>query len=260
MNISEEVLKQFAGHIANAKRLVVSTGAGISKESGVPTFRDAHDGLWAKYDPMQLATPQAFRRNPKLVWDWYQYRRDLIASAEPNPGHYALVELEELTPQMIIVTQNVDGFHQMVGSRDVIGLHGNIQEFKCFDNCQGIPTLIDIDALEWDKESGPPLCPYCQQAYARPNVVWFGEALPAEALERAFQLSLQADVMLVVGTSGLVQPSASLPAITRRSGGMVLEINPNPSMITSIANQHLMVPSGEALPVVVNLVRQMKET
>lgn len=253
-------LETFAKVLAASQRLVISTGAGISKESGIPTFRDAQTGLWAKYDPEQLATPQAFRANPKLVWDWYQFRRDLVQQARPNPGHYALVELETLLPHVVIITQNVDGFHHQVGSRDVICLHGNIQENKCFEDCQGDPTLVDISKLEWDKMAGPPLCPYCQKAYVRPNVVWFNESLPQEALHRAFRLVSETDVMLVIGTSGVVQPAASLPYIARQNGATILEINPNPSDITPLATHYLPAPSGEVLPLIIHLIRDGKST
>ncbi|NDJ86265.1 MAG: NAD-dependent deacylase [Chloroflexi bacterium] len=253
-------LETVARMLVDAQRLVVLTGAGMSKESGVPTFREAHDGLWARYDPTSLATPGAFRRNPKLVWDWYTYRRELIAGSAPNPGHHALVALEDLLPQVVIVTQNVDGFHQQVGSSDVICLHGNIQENKCFDDCQGKPTLVDISRLEWDAETGPPTCPYCRQALVRPNVVWFNETLPVAVLERAQQLSQDCDVMLVIGTSGVVYPAAYLPMIAHQSGATVLEINPSPSGISQIAVQRLAGGSGELLPLIVDLIRQLKST
>lgn len=258
MSYTETDITAFAEVIASTEHLIVSTGAGISKESGIPTFRDALDGLWAQYDPMQLATPRAFRQNPKLVWDWYQYRIALVEKATPNLGHYALVDLEKWLPQVTIITQNVDGFHQMVGSRDVVCLHGNIREYKCFDNCQGNPTLVDIQGLIRDKEKEPPTCPHCESAYLRPNVVWFEEMLPIEELHRAQALAETATVMLVIGTSGMVQPAASLPFMTRLSGGKVLEINPNPSQITPIAAHYLAAPSGEVLPRIVEKVREIK--
>jgi NAD-dependent deacetylase len=254
----QSTLEQFARLLSNAQHLVVFSGAGISKESGIPTFRDAHDGLWARYDATQLATPGAFLRNPKLVWDWYEYRRGLVAQANPNAGHYALIELEALLPQVIVVTQNIDGFHEMVGNTDVICLHGNIQLNRCFSNCQGDPTYVDVNQLEYDHEAGPPRCPYCQKAYVRPAVVWFEEALPAAALERAFQVSAEADVMLVIGTSGAVYPAAHLPFITHQNGGTILEINPNPSSISSIARCRLVGPSGELLPCVVKIIHSLK--
>ena len=256
--VSQSTLEEFAHILAHAKKLVVSTGAGISKESGIPTFRDAHDGLWAKYDPMQLATPTAFRRDPKLVWDWYQYRRDLVNQAQPNAGHYALVELENLLPHVIIVTQNIDGFHQQVGNTDVICLHGNIQRDKCFANCQGNPTYVDTKTLTWDNPDMPPICPHCEDSFIRPDVVWFEEALPHDELERAQHLSGEADVMLVIGTSGKVYPAAYLPIIAYQSGATILEINPNPSDLTPLAKFRLDGPSGEYLPQVIELIRKLK--
>lgn len=157
---------------------VVLTGAGISKESGIPTFRDAQEGLWAQYDPTELATPRAFQRNPKRVWDWYSYRRTLLAQAEPNPGHHAIAELERVLGRSVpVITQNVDGLHRQAGSTDVLPVHGDITRNKCFANCRGNPTLIDIETLEWDPGAGPPRCPHCG-AYVRPDVVWFEETLP----------------------------------------------------------------------------------
>jgi NAD-dependent deacetylase len=256
--LTDEQVTLFAKTLMASQHLVVSTGAGISKESGIPTFRDAMDGLWAKYNPEELATPAAFQRNPKLVWDWYQYRLNLVEQAKPNAGHHALVDLEKLLPKVTIITQNVDGFHLMVGSSDVVCLHGNIREFKCFNDCQGKPTLVDITQLAWDKDKEPPTCPYCQKAYVRPNVVWFNETLPPEALRRASTLAQNTDVMLVIGTSGMVQPAASLPYITKQMGGKVLEINPNPSEITPLTDHFLAAPSGIALPLVVEKIRQLK--
>jgi NAD-dependent deacetylase len=247
------LLRQAARAIRSSQKLVILTGAGISKESGIPTFRDAMDGLWAKYDPEQLATPAAFRRNPKLVWDWYQYRRELIAPARPNPGHDAIAELEKYLPHVVVITQNVDGLHQIAGSSDVIPVHGDIRQNKCFANCQGDPTPINIDELTWDKTAGPPQCPHCG-AYVRPDVVWFTESLPGPALERAFDLSRTCDVMLIVGTSGVVVPVATLPQYARQNGATVIEVNPNETPITTIAHIYLAGPGGEILPKIVTAI------
>ncbi len=145
--------------LAHAKLVAVSSGAGISKESGIPTFRDALSGLWAKYDPQQLATPQAFKRDPDLVWSWYMYRTKLVHNAGPNPGHYALAELEEWVPRVVILTQNVDGLHARAGSRDIVELHGRLGRFKCFDDCKGSSTLVDLDnmGLIFEKSAGQQL-------------------------------------------------------------------------------------------------------
>src|SRR5688572_5234796 len=137
-------LERAAEALDRARLVVISSGAGISKESGVPTFRDAQDGLWAKYDPEQLATPSAFARNPDLVWSWYMYRTGLVQNAAPNPGHHAIAGLEDLVPQVVVLTQNVDGMHARAGSSDIVELHGRLGRFKCFENCQGVPTYIDM--------------------------------------------------------------------------------------------------------------------
>lgn len=243
-------IQQAAALLRRSQNLVVLTGAGVSKESGVPTFRDALDGLWARYDPAQLATVEAFRRNPKLVWGWYTYRREMVARARPNPGHRALAALEKHFPLLTIITQNVDDLHEQAGSAHIIHLHGSIAESKCFDNCQGSPTLIDIRALAYDPEQGPPACPHCG-GWVRPNVVWFGEMLPQDALQEAYALCASADALLVVGTSGLVTPAATLPGITRGGGGQIIEVNPDYSMITRIADIKLEGPSGQMLPLLV---------
>ncbi|NDJ79189.1 MAG: NAD-dependent deacylase [Chloroflexi bacterium] len=245
-----------AAILKRSQRLVVSTGAGVSKESGIPTFRDALEGLWAQYDPQKLATPRGFLQNPKLVWDWYAHRRALLADAKPNPGHYALAEMEALVPQLVLVTQNIDGLHQEAGSSDVVLLHGDIRLNKCHANCQGNPTHINIEELEWDRNAGPPVCPRCG-AWVRPDVVWYEELLPPAAIERAFNLSEVADVMLVVGTSGVTQPAASLPFAAKRAGGTLIEVNPEPSQITAIADHYLPGPSGEVLPQIVAAMRAL---
>jgi NAD-dependent protein deacetylase/lipoamidase len=248
--VTDEQIQQASNHIRTAKQLTVLTGAGVSKESGVPTFRDALDGLWARFDPTQLATRQAFEANPKLVWDFYEYRREIMRPAQPNPGHYALAELQRRFPHMRIITQNIDNLHERAGNRDIIRLHGAIAQNKCYFDCQGAPTLVDISMIEWDKASGPPPCPHCGR-WVRPNVVWFGEMLPADQLYRAKNLLLQTDVMLVIGTSGLVSPAADMPARAKDHGAIIIEINPDTSMITRIANLKLEGPSGEILPRIV---------
>jgi len=255
MTIHDRILEA-ARRLQQSTALVVLTGAGVSKESGIPTFRDALDGLWARYDPQQLATPEAFRANPRLVWDWYEHRRQMMHGIQPNPGHYALAALEDLLPQVVIVTQNIDGLHKMAGSTDIIPLHGNIHQHKCFANCQGDPTLIDIATLDWDGEDRPPECPYCG-SWVRPDVVWFNENLPHAELDRAVTLSKNADVMLVVGTSGVVQPAASLPYYARRyNDAFIIDVNPIPSEITPLAQVFLEGPSGEILPQVVRAMRE----
>jgi NAD-dependent deacetylase len=241
--------------LRDAELLVVLTGAGVSKESGVPTFRDALDGLWARFDPQELATPAAFARNPKLVWDWYEHRRQMLLSVQPNPGHYAIAELEDLLPQVVVVTQNVDGLHRAAGSTDIIELHGNIRRHKCSNDCKGMPTLVDVETLDWDRAEGPPACPNCG-ALVRPDVVWFTETLPPEALNRAMALCRAADAVLVVGTSGAVQPAASLPYYAKRwNDAYLIDVNPEEDEIAPIADLFLQGPSGQVLP---ELVRAMR--
>ncbi|MBK9748557.1 MAG: NAD-dependent deacylase [Anaerolineae bacterium] len=243
----EEQIRQAAALIKASERLVVLTGAGVSKESGVPTFRDALDGLWAKYDPMRLATPQAFASNPKLVWEFYEYRRRLMSPAQPNPAHQALAELERRIPTLQIITQNVDDLHEQAGSTRIIRLHGKISANKCSKSCQGDPTPVDVTTLTWDEQHEVPRCPHCG-AYVRPDVVWFGEMLPLDQLDEAKLASARADVMLVVGTSGTVMPAADMPHITRRVGGKVIEINPSESELTPIADLWLSGAAGNILP------------
>lgn len=250
----DDLIQQAAAIINKAIRnnqvMVVLTGAGVSKESGVPTFRDAMDGLWAKYDPQQLATPQAFLQNPKLVWDWYTYRRGLVRDAQPNPGHYALAEIERRFSRFLLVTQNVDDLHEQAGSTKLVHLHGRINETKCFFNCQGDPTIVDLSTITIDPANTPPNCPHCGR-WLRPNVVWFNEMLPTHELSTAVAASKTCDLMIVVGTSGLVEPAASLPRIAHDNGAKIIEVNPDTSMITPIADIKLEGASGVMLPKVV---------
>lgn len=248
-----DLIEQAADLIAQAEQVVVFTGAGVSKESGLPTFRDAQGGLWARYNPEDLASLQGFRRNPELVWTWYQHRRTLYGDVEPNPGHRAIAELEALVPRVVVVTQNVDDLHRRAGSTDIIELHGNIYRYKCLDEGR----LLKLEDLE-GTDQVPPLCPYCG-GLVRPDVVWFGEFLPPGALDRAIQESRQCDVMLVVGTSAIVQPAALLPYEAANHGASIIEVNPNPSGATRIADVFLQGPSGEVLPQVLHAVRQRKQ-
>ncbi len=245
--LNDTAIQQAAECLRGIKRVAVLTGAGVSAESGVPTFRDAISGLWERYDPHQLATAHAFKQAPKLVWDWYEYRRGLVRAAHPNGGHYALAALEQRVEQFTLITQNVDALHEQAGSRNVLHLHGSIAESKCFFDCQGDPTLVDVSRLSWDTTSGPPPCPHCGR-WVRPNVVWFGEFLPVGVLNDAKIASAGCQVMLVVGTSGLVEPAASLPLLARQRGAQVIEVNPQHTPITDIAHIHLQGTSGQTLP------------
>lgn len=250
--VSNHPLRAAAERLRRSERLVVLTGAGMSKESGIPTFRDALEGMWARFDPEELATPQAFQRNPRLVWEWYEMRRLQVLEVQPHAGHYALADLEDRLPQAVVITQNVDGLHKRAGSSDVIELHGNITQHKCFADCQGAPTLLDIATLS--QTEVPPRCPHCG-AYVRPNVVWFNEFLPVEALERARDLCLRADVVLIVGTSGIVQPAASLPYIAKQHGGaFLIDVNPERDEIAPICDIFLQGTAGSVLPQLVELL------
>ena len=235
MDISHKLIEELRG----ARSIVALTGSGISAESGIPTFREAQTGLWARYDPQQLATPEAFARDPLLVWEWYGWRRKLVGEAEPNPGHRALVELEKKTPSFTLVTQNVDGLHERAGSRDVIELHGNI-----------LRTICSAERVEVDPGKAVekhPVCPNCNSPL-RPDVVWFGEMLPAGAMESASEAAESCEVFLSIGTSGLVYPAASLPSAAAAAGAAIVEINPQDTPLTSKADYTLRGTAGEALP------------
>ena len=224
--------------LRDARHICVLTGAGVSAESGVPTFRDAQQGLWAKYDPLQLATPEAFADKPALVWRWYAWRRELVAKVEPNPGHVALAQLADSVPRLTLVTQNVDGLHQRAGSKDVIEFHGNIFDDRCFDEGGLVENVGDGE---------PPRCPGCG-GFVRPGVVWFGESIPEEALNASFAAATDCDVFLSVGTSSLVYPAAGLVEIAREAGAIAVEINPNPTQQSSNFDHALVGKSGEILP------------
>jgi len=225
----------------DARRVVVLTGAGISAESGIPTFRDALTGLWARYRAEDLATPEAFARNPSLVWSWYRMRREMVAGAEPNPGHRAIARLESRVVRFTLITQNVDGLHRRAGSTDPVELHGNLLRARC--SREG--TVVE----SWEEpETGPPRCARCE-AYLRPDVVWFGEILPEHALRRAREASADCDVFLSVGTSNLVEPAASLPWLAASTDAVVAVVNPSLEGQRSGARiYHLVGRAGELLP------------
>jgi NAD-dependent deacetylase len=230
--------------IQDAESVAVLTGAGISAESGVSTFRGP-GGLWRNFSPEDLATPEAFERNPRLVWEWYEWRRDCIRKSQPNAGHHALAELERQKAEksldaFTLITQNVDGLHDRAGSHRILKLHGDIW----ITRCTGCGT-------EERKES-PPLAelpPRCQcGSLLRPGVVWFGEALPAIEWEQAFAAAARAKVFMVVGTSGVVYPAAGLVHVARRAGAEIAVINPEPTALDSEAAWVLRGASGEILP------------
>jgi NAD-dependent deacetylase len=238
--------------VQDARSIAVLTGAGVSAESGVPTFRAAQTGLWAKHDPMTLASPQGFARDPALVWDWYQWRRKLIAEARPNAGHHALAELDQATDELVVITQNVDGFHQLAGSNNVLELHGNIQRTIC----SVTRKPIAVDWLDQHADTHPPPSPHDSHGLARPDVVWFGEALDADILNAAFTAAEQCDLMIVAGTAGVVHPAASIPPAAVRAGACMIDINPQTSELTHLAHWHLSGPSGYWLPLLAKARRQ----
>ncbi len=243
MDFPQELLTR----LRTCARVAVLTGAGISAESGVPTFRDAQDGLWARFNPQDLATADAFRRNPALVWDWYAYRRNLVSAARPNAGHRALAALEKRFPHFTLITQNIDSLHQEAGSCNVIELHGNIRRVRCFD-C-GAP------AETWQEDADrPPRCETCG-GLLRPAVVWFGEALPRRALEKALQAARSAQVFFSIGTSGLVEPAASLPFVARSAGALVVEINLERTPLSDAADYAFHGKAGEILPALVEALQ-----
>lgn len=229
-----------------APKLVALTGAGVSQESGLRTFRDAQAGLWAQYKPEELASPEAFRRDPKLIWDWYAWRREAVKAVRPNPGHYALVEIEKRVPHFTLITQNVDGLHRMAGSQHVLELHGNIQRVRCAE-CYTFTETWDDDT------EAVPRCKSCG-GLLRPDVVWFGEALPRDQLEAAVEAARNCDVFFSIGTSGVVQPSASLAFAAHNRGAVVVEINAEPTPLTPKVNYALYGKSGEILPRLVEAV------
>ena len=228
--------------LRNARNTLVLTGAGMSAESGIPTFRDAQSGLWAKFRPEELATPEAFAQNPQTVWDWYAERRSNIAGVNPHAGHHALVELERYFESLLLVTQNVDGLHQKAGSCDVIELHGNIMH----SICSRTGKRIDSDWIN-SNPGRPPVSPHHPLGQARPAVIWFGEQLPAGAMDQATTAALECDVCFSIGTSTLVQPAASLPFIALNAGAVVIEINPVPTSLSPEASFSLQATAAEAL-------------
>lgn len=223
-----------------ARRVVALTGAGISAESGVPTFR-GEEGLWRKFRAEDLANPTAFQRDPVLVWEWYDWRRGLMAEKAPNPGHRALAAWETRFPEFLLITQNIDGLHRAAGSSHVLELHGNIWKTRC--TAEG--TLRDN--RDTPLPEIPPLCPACG-APLRPHVVWFGESLDADIIHAAFEQSRRCDLMFVVGTSAVVQPAASLPLTAAQAGATIVEINPEETPLTPYADVSLRGAAGEVLP------------
>ncbi|NOT03552.1 MAG: NAD-dependent deacylase [Anaerolineales bacterium] len=232
--------------LRKAERVSVLTGAGASQESGLRTFRDAQSGLWAQYRPEDLASPEAFARDPKLVWDWYAFRREAVKAVRPNPGHYALVEMEKKIPEFTLITQNVDGLHLLAGSRNVLELHGNILRVRCSECGTFTETWgSDLESV--------PRCETCN-GLLRPDVVWFGESLPRAELESAVIASRKSQVFFSIGTSGVVQPAAALAHAAHNNGSVVVEINAEPTPLTPKVDFAFHGRSGEILPELVKAV------
>ncbi|MFN2184436.1 MAG: SIR2 family NAD-dependent protein deacylase [Anaerolineae bacterium] len=227
--------------VRQARSVAVLTGAGISAESGVPTFR-GEGGLWRSYRAEELATPRAFQRDPNLVWEWYDWRRGLIGACAPNEAHRTLVEMEPRFDEFTLITQNVDGLHALAGSENVVELHGNIWGLRCTAGCRPGWTDRTVPLAEI-----PSHCPRCG-ALARPDVVWFGESLPSDAVDKAFAVARRCQVMLVVGTSAIVNPAASLPLMALQAGAYLVEINPQPTPLSDLVHESIREPAAEALP------------
>jgi len=235
---------------ARARKIAILTGAGVSAESGVPTFR-GKEGLWRNYRAEELATPEAFERDPALVWEWYDWRRSLVAKIEPNQGHYALAEMETLygADNRTLITQNGDGLHRLAGSGDPLELHGNIWYSRC---------LAEGSVVENRTTPLPEIPPHCSRCgvMLRPHIVWFGESLDQTILTRAISASQKCDMFIVAGTSGVVQPAAGLAGRAKSGGALVIEINREPTPLSAVADVTLSGLSGEILP---RLLEQLKE-
>jgi len=262
---------ELATALREARHIVVFTGAGVSAESGIPTFRDALTCLWSRFDAMALATPEAFLADPALVWGWYEWRRLKVRQARPNPAHHAIADLAHRVPRLTLVTQNVDDLHERASSPaeacPVLHLHGSLHQPRCF-NC-GTPFEPPTDAAAvadrnapagWRPQAldadgqrlPPPPCPACG-GLIRPGVVWFGESLPAHALAAAFDAAEHCDLLLSVGTSGVVEPAASIPRVAARAGAWVLHVNPQPVAVGGAKVRQLNGAAGTVLPELASL-------
>ncbi len=241
MEPASGITQRLVERLSRAGSLVVLTGAGVSRESGVPTFR-GEDGLWQQLRAEDLATSAAFEADPKLVWKWYDYRRQIVADADPNPAHGAIVKLERAYGSFVLITQNTDGLHERAGSASPVELHGNIWRARCTREQKKV-----FDLRESPLEKIPPTCGECG-ALLRPDVVWFGEPLPVEAYEASYQAASSCDAMLVVGTSAVVRPAASLPLVAKHNGALVVEVNTAYTPISALIDATLVGKAGDILP------------
>jgi NAD-dependent deacetylase len=245
--ISDELCERFR----TAERAVVFSGAGVSKESGLDTFRGA-GGLWERMRPEELATPQAFRREPGKVWQWYGWRWDTASKAEPNPAHLALVEWESLFPDFLLVTQNVDGLHRRAGTRSLLEVHGTILQARC-ERCG---RTRDMGEALAESRNEPPVCS-CTGRF-RPAVVWFGENLDEEVLTRSYEAAAACDLFVSVGTSSTVYPAAGLIEVAHRADACFVEVNPEPTPFSELADLRIAAPAGEALPQLTEEIRRCR--
>lgn len=234
--------------LRSAEAVAVLTGAGISAESGVPTFR-GENGIWKKFKPEELANFEAFIQNPDLVWEWYRHRKQIMAAIQPNPGHYALAELERRFKKFAVITQNIDNLHRRAGSTTVYELHGNIERNYC------VSCRTQFSNEEILRREGVPRCDRCG-GLIRPDVVWFGEFLAADQWEASEKAARWSDVFFSIGTSAIVYPAASLPTIAKRSGAYLVEINPEPTPLTDFADEFLAGKAGDILPELVSVLRE----
>jgi NAD-dependent deacetylase len=241
--------------LREAQHVAALTGAGMSAESGVPTFRDAQTGLWSEFNPEELATAEAFMRNPKRVWDWYAWRRDLVENVKPHAGHFALVEMEQRAPQFTLITQNVDGLHGIAGSQNVHELHGNIRRVKCFECGRPHPQPLS----QGERGEEVPRCSFCN-GLLRPDVVWFGESLPEDEYRAAMIAAQSCDVFLSIGTSGVVEPAASLPRLAQRNLATLVHINLDVKTESSSTVFRIHGKAGAVLPALIDSVWGHKKT
>lgn len=252
MEPSGGITQDLVDRLGAAERLVVLTGAGVSRESGVPTFR-GEDGLWRQHRAEDLATSEAFERDPELIWQWYDYRRQLVADAKPNPAHRAIAQLEGVFETFHLVTQNTDGLHGRAGSRDPVELHGNIWRARCVRE----QRIFDLPQTPLDEI--PPRCTFCG-SLLRPDVVWFGEPLPADAYDASYDAASRCDAMLVVGTSAVVRPAASLPLVAKHNGGLVVEVNTGYTPISALIDGTILGRAGDVLPGLVDALLEVRES
>lgn len=249
--------------LGRARRVVVFTGAGISAESGVPTFRDDLTGLWARFDAERLATPEAFHADPDLVWGWYEWRRARVRRVGPNAGHLAVATIEARLPGSVVITQNVDDLHERAGSHAPVHLHGSLFAPRCVAEAGHPAALPEVgDGQDTDPGDGrrlpPPRCVHCG-ALVRPGVVWFGEALPEAALTAAVEAAAACDVLLTVGTSGVVHPAAEIPRIAARCGATVIQVNPEPTPLDPVCAVNLRGSAAQVLPALVDAAWEVDE-